>query len=441
MTTQTNNNPSSNDRKKRRADDSIIISDDVQSTVTNKADNSFPTFIVVEAVSGEIKLSVFALQKLLEMSVGSVKNAKKLRNGSVLIEVVSKNQADRALSMKSWVDPNDTSKHIPLKVTPHRSLNSSRGVIRCRDLRDCSEEEVLEALVHEGVTAVKHIYTKRNGTSLPTNTFILTFNKPCPPKSVKAAYYNIPVEPYVPSPLRCFNCQKYGHGQSSCSHKSVCARCGLEGHKDTDCSELQPKCANCSGDHPAYSRQCPEWNKQQAIVQIKTERNVSFNEAKHIYSQQSSSVSTGQTGGTYASVVKSTKSVSTQTDLTWPNDSVTAKACDTPSSVTVKKTTDTQTSTEDISHLGAVSGSCSAKLTTSCHGSLSNIPHYMSSTPKQQVQNNIQKPGPASSKPGLGNKPAKGSKDTISLYNRFGSLDSMDVELSPGKGPGGRKNR
>ncbi len=430
MTTLTITNPPSNERKKRRADESIILSDD--ETVDN---NHFPTFFVVEAVEGHsIDLSIFGIQKLLKCAVGDVKNAKKLRNGSVLIEVVSKAQAENALKMKVWIS-------TPVKVTAHRSLNTCKGVIRCRDFKDCSEAEVLEALSHEGVSQVKHIFSKRNGSLIPTNTFILTFNKSSLPKSIKAAYMHIPVEPFIPSPLRCFQCQKFGHGQNSCSHKPVCARCSLEGHKDTDCPELQPKCVNCCGEHPAYSRQCPEWNKQQSIVRIKTERSVSFNEAKHIYSQQSSSVSTGQSGVTYAAVVKSTKSVSTQTDLTWPNDSTDAKVIESKSSSAVTNThnaIETQTTNVDDSHLDAVGGNSSAKSTTS------NIPHYQSSTPKQKIQLHNTKPGPASSKQViLGKKAAKGSNDPISLFNRFGSLDSMDqeVEVSPGKGPRARKNQ
>jgi hypothetical protein len=209
------------------------------------------------------------------------------------------------------------------------------------------------------VTHIKHIYTKKNNTYVPTNTFILTFNRPTLPKYVKAAYSHIPVEPFIPGPLRCFSCQKFGHGQSNCSHTPVCARCGLEGHKDVDCPEPQPKCVNCSGDNPSYSRQCPEWNKQQAIVRIKTERNVSYSEAKHIYSQQSSSVSTGQPGVTYAAVVKSTKSMSTQTDLTWPNGSTNAKIIESTSMSSVANThstieTQTTNDDDDDSHLGAV---------------------------------------------------------------------------------------
>jgi hypothetical protein len=389
----------------------------------------FPTYLVAEATDGSpIKLTIFGIQKLLNSAVGLIKSAKKLRSGSVLIEVSNQSQADRALKMTTWIDQ-------PIKVTPHRSLNSSRGVIRCPQFKECDDEEVLYELKPQGVTSLKRFQIKKNGKMIPTGTFILNFNTPTPPKRVTAAYMSIAVEPFVPGPLRCYNCQKYGHGKSTCNHGAVCARCGKEGHQDTNCDE-QPHCVNCSGSHAAYSKECPEWSKQQKIVQIKHERNVTFKEAKMLVEQQISKptyASVASTSSKQPSTMhKSVSTISTQTDITWPKDSKVPINL-TVSSMHTQTNTDESTP-EDDTHLGAVGGDSSAKST-----SLSNIPHCLSSTPKPKVQTNIQKPGPASSKSGLGNKPPKGSKDPISLFNRFGSLDSMDVELSPGKGPGGRK--
>jgi hypothetical protein len=116
----------SNERKrqKRLADESIVFSDDDN-------DGNFPSFIVIEAADDQpIKYSIFAVQNLLKFAFGDVKSAKKMRNGTVLIEVTSKAQADKALKMTKWID-------VHVKVSPHRSLNKSKGIIRCRDLRDC----------------------------------------------------------------------------------------------------------------------------------------------------------------------------------------------------------------------------------------------------------------------------------------------------------------
>ena len=221
-------------KKKRRADDIITTSDE------EEADSAFPHFLVVEPASNEpIKHSIFTIQKIIQCAVGTVKSAKKLRNGNILLEVDTKTQANNALKMHTWID-------IPVKVSPHRSLNSSRGVIRCRDFRDCSDDEILDALKSQGVTSVKHITSNRNGTVEPTNTIIVTFNTPTAPTFIKAAYQKVAVETFIPNPLRCYGCQKFGHGKSSCNRRAVCARCGAEDHLDSECHR-PPQCANCSG--------------------------------------------------------------------------------------------------------------------------------------------------------------------------------------------------
>ena len=95
-----------------------------------------------------------------------------------------------------------------------------------------------------------------------------------------------------------------------------------EGHTDQSC--VKPcKCANCSGDHPAYSKQCPHWRKQAEITKVKTERGISFRDAQDIVEKRMDS---GPQAGSYASKVGNKPifknlgnvTVSCQTDLTWP---------------------------------------------------------------------------------------------------------------------------
>jgi hypothetical protein len=218
-------------------------------------------------------------------------------------------QAERALSLTSIVD--SFLKSVPVKLTPHRSLNTSKGIIRSRDMRDCTDDEVPDALRPAGVNHVKHVMTQRNGVSQPTNTFILTFKKLAPPKVVKTAYLSLPVEAFIPNPFRCFNYQRFGHGRSTCNHKAICARCGKPDQADDSCI-AEPVCTNCAGPHPSYSKECPEWIKQRTVMQIKTERKISFSDAKQIYDIQSHadagthSASSPGSGITYASACKST---------------------------------------------------------------------------------------------------------------------------------------
>jgi len=317
--TMASKNQQNEHAKKRRADELLSSSDEDEST--------YPRFLVVSTTNDSpIELSIFGIQKLLSCAIGDVKRAKKLRSGTVLIEVQSKKQADKALQMKTWIDKEVT-------VSAHRSLNTSRGIIRCREFRDCDDAEVLNALNTQGVTAVKRIMARKNGTLEKTNTFIVTFGLPVPPKSVRAAYMKIDVELFIPNPLRCYNCQKFGHGKSTCNRHAVCAKCSQEGHLDADCPNT-PHCANCSGDHCSYSKDCQEWAKQKEISRIKFERNISFGDAKKVVEQNNThplavktyaQASAGQVMPvptlTVSTPTRTMHNMETQTDLTWPFDS------------------------------------------------------------------------------------------------------------------------
>ena len=57
------------------------------------------------------------------------------------------------------------------------------------------------------------------------------------------------------------------------------------------------KCVNCSGNHPANSKQCPQWEKEKQILKIECENNISFPDARKQYEQF-------YTDKTYASAVK-----------------------------------------------------------------------------------------------------------------------------------------
>ena len=67
---------------------------------------------------------------------------------------------------------------IPIEVQPHFSLTTMKGVIRCPDIKECTDEEILEGLKDEGVIKLDRISVFRDGFRKQTGTFILTFSKP-----------------------------------------------------------------------------------------------------------------------------------------------------------------------------------------------------------------------------------------------------------------------
>ncbi|GFW73646.1 uncharacterized protein TNCV_1541011 [Trichonephila clavipes] len=209
-------------------------------------------FLILSLTNNEMsRKSPFTIQKALKGKGGDPKSVKKLRSGDLLIETVSALQSKSFLLAKTFIDST-------LTVTPHKSLNCCRGVISEPDLLLASEAEIFEGLSDQGVAQVRRITILRDSTRLPTKHIILTFNSPKLPTTIKAGYLNCKIRSYVPNPLRCFKCQRFGHSQSSCRGQLTCSRCTSVGHASTDCVQ-EPKCPNYSQPHPSDSKMCPKW--------------------------------------------------------------------------------------------------------------------------------------------------------------------------------------
>ncbi|GFT76634.1 uncharacterized protein TNCV_3646441 [Trichonephila clavipes] len=248
--------------------------------------------------------SPFAIQKALIGIGGEPKSVKRWRSGDLLIETTSALQTKSFLLAKSFLNSSVT-------VFPHKSLNSCRGVISEPDLLGTSDSEILEGFSGQGVTQVRRITIKKDSTIIPTKHLILTFNSPTLPQTIKAGYLNCKIRPYIPNPLRCFKCQRFGHSQTACRGQLTCSRCASVGHASSDCT-LEQKCVNCSQPYSADSKLCPKWKIEKEIQTIKTNRNISYIEARKFITPQPSQ--------TYAQVAKSiTVNNSSQTDETITN--------------------------------------------------------------------------------------------------------------------------
>ncbi|GFU70930.1 uncharacterized protein TNCV_3633421 [Trichonephila clavipes] len=195
--------------------------------------------------------SPLAIQKALIGIGGEPKSVKRLRSGDLLIETTSALQTKSFLLAKSFLNS-------PVTVFPHKSLNSCRGVISEPDLLSTSDSEILEGFSGQGVTQVRHSQTACRG--------------------------------------------------------QLTLRCASVGHASSDCT-LEQKCVNCSQPHSADSKLCQKWKIEKEIQTIKTNRNISYIEARKFITPQPSQ--------TYAQVAKSiTVNNSSQTDETITKNSM-----------------------------------------------------------------------------------------------------------------------
>ena len=189
-----------NPRKRRFLENSV----DLTSKLSKTSEAHFPKFIVLTSKNSEkplTKISPFALQKTIQGCAGSVEKVSKMRSGSVLIECSRKQQADNLLSLKDITG-------IAITSEPHRSLNSSQGIIRDRDrtLAHLDENELCEELDDQGVIRVKRFTKRVDGNIVKLNTYLLTFKSSTPPKAINVGPYRTKVDTYVPNPTRCFKC-------------------------------------------------------------------------------------------------------------------------------------------------------------------------------------------------------------------------------------------
>ena len=217
--------------KKRNRDQLDAEQENIQST-----NSVFPRFLSIESTVPDQplwKLSPFVIEKVLVGLAGSPKSFKKLKRGSLLVEVEKATHAQNLLKLQHFFN-------IPSKCTPNYSLNSSKGIIRCPDLADVSDDDITSELSNQNVRAARRIRVFRDGVRRPTNTIVLTFGTSILPKSLKVGYLGVAVDLYIPNPLQCYCCYKFGHHENRGKldqGEDLCRRCGNSNvnHKSEVC--------------------------------------------------------------------------------------------------------------------------------------------------------------------------------------------------------------
>ncbi|GBO20691.1 hypothetical protein AVEN_140338-1 [Araneus ventricosus] len=153
-----------------------------QQIVSNSKISKFPTVFLIKRVStsGETfhSVSPFLVERAITGSIGDVKSTKKLRSGDLLVEVQSRKQSEQIVQLKTF-------SNILITLSPHATLNSSKGVITCGELLNVPIEEILKELQGQGVSHVRRISILRDGQLLNTKQLILTFDSAKLPENIK----------------------------------------------------------------------------------------------------------------------------------------------------------------------------------------------------------------------------------------------------------------
>ena len=257
-----------------------------------------------EAVSFR-KINVFWPTKYLRTICGGTGlEIETPANGSLIVKTQTRAQTKALLKCTSFCEKAVT-------VSLHPSRNTTKGTIFAPELRFMSEDEILDGLRVEGVSHVRRLTTFRDGQRRDTSLLVITFDTTNLPDTLLAGHIRYQVRVFIPNPLRCFTCQRFGHSSKFCKQAPRCQKCGEAPHGDAACS-APVKCLSCnSTEHNTSSNQCPIWKREKEICAVKVTNGVTYQQARRTVEEKN----TTPGNKTYAQASKpQTTTSETQTD-------------------------------------------------------------------------------------------------------------------------------
>ena len=283
------------------------------SDATSRGDGELPTspapkILIISCQTKKLSsLSPFQRKEGCDR-FGKVSRCDKLRDGGLEVEFLYERDAKRALTATDFLYTTKDGQgrrlvKLPITVSVHRTKNFSRGVIFCPDLEDVSDDDIAEGLSDFGVVAARRIRSRKAGVTSPTHNVILTFNQLDMPREVFVGYVRVRVRTYIPNPMRCFRCLRFGHTRDNCRNRPTCGNCAANDHTGDECTAETKRCVNCDSSqtpHSAFDRTCPALQREKEIISIKYTERVTFREAREKYHATHPKRS-------YASVVKETR--------------------------------------------------------------------------------------------------------------------------------------
>lgn len=279
-------------RPRSESKDCSVTSEDMETTnsvndnpINKSKISSNIKFLIIEAKEKNYSLnnvSVFSIKKSIDNCCGAVINAKKLTDGTLLVECKDSKQAQKLMKLPFIFGNNNI--NIEVNVREHGHLNTVKGIVYSNEFNDIDEKEIQEGLADQKVIAVKKLKINNQIAEKYKKTgVILTFNLFKLPETISVGYEIVYVKTYVPSPLQCFNCWKLGHMSNNCKTSRKCLNCNEDYHGE-NCNK-ESKCTNCneSTHNSREKKECEAYKKEHEIQKIKVEDKISYLQARNKY--------------------------------------------------------------------------------------------------------------------------------------------------------------
>ena len=244
--------------------------------LSNKIPNTARQVVITNISASAPPLSLmnpFKIANEIDSLCGAVSRVNHRRNGSILITTNTFEQTQELF---------ETSTFCGVEVKAEISWGSalSQGKIYAPELLSILIDELLISLTSKGVVGIRKLLQDPAKVNSPL--FVVSFLCPKLPDNIKIGYAIYKLDPYYPNPLRCTNCWKWGHTKSTCHGKMTCSSCSIARHVSADCTTGILCCPSCKGHHSALSKECPNYQVEHKIFELKTNKNISYQEARSI---------------------------------------------------------------------------------------------------------------------------------------------------------------
>ena len=222
----------------------------------------------------------------LVKKVGKGITFRNLKDDTRVLEAVDSKQSNLLQELVENKDPNSN-----LNIGKNETLNACHGTILVpnslsignKDFSECSDliKENIELQDIKIQDLQTYIRPPRGIRKYPLRIAKIVFAGRTLPERVVIGGEALSVKEYIPSPRQCGKCWKYGHGIKYCrSENFVCPICGEHGHLKNSCNSNTKLCVNCKGEHPAFSRSCQLFKREELITKTTFKEGLTYKAAK-----------------------------------------------------------------------------------------------------------------------------------------------------------------
>ena len=243
-------------------------------------ENSWPRYLRVKMSK---KISKLDFENyLLKQCATKEMNFKKIsEDNEWLIEATSERQSMIYQNLKNCDG-------AEIEVIRHETLNSCYGTIilppndeNIDYIRE--KEKILENLKlrHPSVQDVEvYAIPSRKNRQNQITIAKVKFDGSTLPFRIRLMGESLEVREFIPKPLQCLKCFRFGHSKKYCKREPKCGYCGSEEHENLwNCGDA-PKCANCGQEHHARHKECIHYVYNTQLKLLQTRRGMSIKEAR-----------------------------------------------------------------------------------------------------------------------------------------------------------------